>query len=79
MIIASGTSNRHVSSISEKVVEELKNNKIELLGCEGQQQGEWVLIDIGDVIVHIMHPSLRDYYQLEKLWSVESSQQSSSI
>jgi len=71
-----GTSNRQVSALANKVIEELKKNKIHLLGSEGQQQGEWILIDIGDVIVHIMQPTVRDYYQLEKLWSVKTNQQS---
>jgi ribosome-associated protein len=78
MIIASGTSNRQVSALANKVIEELKKNKIHLLGSEGQQQAEWILIDIGDVIVHIMQPTVRDYYQLEKLWSIKTNQQSSS-
>lgn len=70
MIIASGRSDRQVKAIAEKVVEMAKSNKIKPLGVEGQQQAEWILIDFGDVIAHIMRPATRDYYQLEKLWSV---------
>ncbi len=68
MIIASGTSNRHVKSIATLLVKELKAKKINLIGVEGEDAAEWILIDIGDVVVHVMQPKIRDYYQLEKLW-----------
>ncbi|MEM7026857.1 MAG: ribosome silencing factor [Pseudomonadota bacterium] len=68
MIIASGRSNRQVSAIAEKVVQQAKANGTIPLGEEGRKQGEWVLVDLGDIIVHIMHPETREYYQLEKLW-----------
>ena len=71
MIIASGRSDRQVKAIAEKVIETAKKRKIKPLGVEGRQQAEWILIDFGDVIAHIMHPNTRDYYQLEKLWSVD--------
>ncbi len=68
MVICSGRSTRQVSAISEKLVDRLK----ELLGyrckVEGQDQGDWVLIDAGDVIVHVFRPEVRDFYQLEKMW-----------
>ena len=70
MIIASGRSDRQVKAIAEKVIEMAKSIKIRPLGVEGQQQAEWILIDFGDVIAHIMRPATRAYYQLEKLWSV---------
>ena len=70
MIIASGRSNRQVKAIADKVIETTKTRRIRPLGVEGQNQAEWILIDFGDVIAHIMHPTTREYYQLEKLWSV---------
>ncbi len=70
MIIASGRSNRQVKAIAEKVIEIAKSSQIRPLGVEGQQQAEWILIDFGDLIAHIMQPTTRAYYQLEKLWSV---------
>ncbi len=70
MIIASGRSDRQVKAIAEKVIEMAKSIQIRPLGVEGQQQAEWILIDFGDVIAHVMRPAARTYYQLEKLWSV---------
>ncbi len=72
MVIASGRSNRQVTSIAEKVAEAAKTNGFEVLGLEGKTEGEWVLVDLGDVIVHVMHPETREYYQLEKLWNTDT-------
>ena len=72
MIIACGNSTRQVSALSDKVIEAAKERGIRPLGVEGALEGDWALIDLGDVIVHIMRPSIRDYYQLEKLWSVKA-------
>ncbi len=69
MIIASGTSNRHVKSLAENVIEEAKQHGIQPLGSEGLDQGEWALVDLGDAVVHVMQPRIRDFYQLEKLWT----------
>ena len=69
MIIASGTSTKQVTSIAEKLIEKAKKNKVPPYGTEGKQYGEWVLVDLGDIIVHIMRPTTRAHYQLEKLWS----------
>jgi ribosome-associated protein len=69
MIIASGGSDRQVRALADKVLETARELGIPLLGIEGQQEGEWILVDLGDVILHLMHPTTRAYYQLEKLWS----------
>ena len=68
ILIASGRSRRQVSALAEKLIQTVKENKYETLGIEGKTEGEWVLVDLGDIIVHIMHPRSREYYQLEKLW-----------
>ena len=70
MIIASGRSDRQVKAIADKVIEAAKTRQVRPLGVEGGQQAEWILIDFGDVIAHVMHPDTREYYQLEKLWAV---------
>lgn len=68
MIIASGTSSRHVRSVADKVVETMRDLGCKPLGMEGRDLAEWVLVDFGDVILHVMQPATRDLYQLEKLW-----------
>jgi ribosome-associated protein len=68
MVIASGTSDRHVVSLADRVVERIKQNQMMPLGVEGQNTGEWVLVDLGDAIIHVMKPQTREFYQLEKLW-----------
>ncbi len=69
MIVASGRSNRQVKAMADKVMEAAKEAGIQPLGVEGKEQGEWVLVDLGDVVVHAMQPATRDFYQLERLWS----------
>lgn len=69
MIVASGTSTRHVASIARRLVDAMREGGERPLGVEGEDVGEWVLVDFGDVVVHIMHPQTRDFYNLEKLWS----------
>lgn len=69
LIIANGTSNRHVKSLAGNVVEELKAAGHRPLGIEGLDVGEWVLVDFGDTVVHVMLQATRDFYELEKLWS----------
>ena len=70
MIIASGRSDRHVRSIAQALLERCKEAGFEPLGVEGQETGEWVLVDLGEVIVHVMLPKTRDFYSLEKLWDI---------
>ena len=69
MIIASGTSSRHIQSLSEQVLEKLKNNGVKDSKIEGKQSNEWKLVDGIDLIVHIFHPEKRKFYELEKIWS----------
>ena len=70
MVIASGTSTRHVKSIADSVALKAKQAGFPALGVEGAQAAEWVLIDLGDVVVHVMTPAIREFYALEKLWAV---------
>ena len=70
MVITSGTSTRHVKSIADSVALKAKQAGFPALGVEGAQAGEWVLIDLGDVVVHVMTPAIREFYALEKLWAV---------
>ena len=69
MIIASGTSSRHIQSLSEQVLEKLKDNGIQNSKIEGKESAEWKLVDGIDLIVHIFHPEKRKFYELEKIWS----------
>ena len=69
MIIASGTSSRHIQSLSEQVLEKLKDNGINDSKIEGKDSNEWKLVDGIDLIIHISHPEKRKFYELEKMWS----------
>ncbi len=69
MIIACGRSNRQVRAIADKIIETAKQIGLPLLGIEGQKDAEWILVDLGDFVIHIMQPQIREYYQLEKLWT----------
>ncbi len=71
MLIASGTSDRHVRALADNVVKRAKENGVRPLGIEGERGAEWVLVDLGEVIVHVMLPQAREHYQLEKLWTAE--------
>jgi len=70
MVVVSGTSDRHVKSIADHVIEQAKATGVRPLGVEGKEQAEWVLIDLGDVVVHVMQPAVREFYQIERLWGV---------
>jgi ribosome-associated protein len=78
MVFASGNSSRHVSSIAGSVVEAAKAAGTPPIGVEGMDVGEWVLVDLGDAIVHVMLPATREFYDLEKLWSEELVEASAS-
>lgn len=70
MVVASGNSDRHVRALARNVVTRADEAGQPPLGVEGDQEGEWVLIDLADVVVHVMLPRVRDFYQLERLWTV---------
>ncbi len=72
MIIVSGNTSRQVRAIANSVIMAVKKNAHPPLGTEGEEYGEWALVDLGDIIVHIMQPSVRDFYNLEKLWGEDS-------
>jgi ribosome-associated protein len=73
MVIASGTSDRHVRSAAQRVVEKAKEAGFRPHGVEGQQDGDWVLIDLSEIIVHVMLPRVREFYGLEKLWDMTAA------
>ena len=73
LVIASGNSDRHVRAIADRVVEEAKKSGFRPMGIEGERDGEWVLVDLQDVIVHIMLPRVREFYRLESLWDVSAA------
>lgn len=71
MVIVTSTSERHASALAEYVLVKVKENGLMPLGIEGQQGSDWVLLDLGDVILHVMTAQAREFYQLEKLWTVD--------
>jgi len=68
VVIASGDSSRQVNALAGSVQEKLKAMGARIVGVEGQRNGDWVLVDLGDIVVHVMHPAVRSYYNLEELW-----------
>lgn len=79
MIIATGTSRRHVRSVAERLVEKCKQTNCPLLGVEGLDEANWVLVDLQDVVVHIMQASARDFYKLENLWDMDFQTSDASV
>jgi len=75
MVVCNGTSSRQVRGIANRVVENAKKENLMPLGVEGEQKGEWVLVDLGDVVVHVMLPTIREFYQLERLWDIPNFKQ----
>ena len=73
LIVASGNSDRHVRSIADRVIEYSKKAAYRPMGVEGERDGEWVLVDLQDVIVHVMLPRVREFYRLEDLWDVSAA------
>ncbi len=72
MVVASGTSDRQVKALADSVIGRVKQHDVTPLGVEGQQAGEWIVVDLVDVVVHIMLPQVRDFYNLEKLWDINA-------
>ena len=68
VVIASGDSNRQVKALADSVQEKIKENGDKVYGVEGERSGEWVLVDLGDIVVHVMHPTVREFYNLEEVW-----------
>lgn len=68
VVIASGSSNRQTRSLAESVADSARQNKVTIVAYEGQDTGEWVLLDLGDIVVHCMQPNIRQYYNLEEIW-----------
>lgn len=73
MIIASGRSGRHISTLADKLSSRLKQEDMPILSIEGKETGDWVLVDCGDIIVHLFRPEIREIYQLEKMWSAPAA------
>ena len=71
MIICTGTSNRHIIALSNYLNEDLKDLNLNMMNVEGKKNGDWIVVDIGDVIVHLFRSEVREYYNLEKMWSIK--------
>lgn len=71
MVFCSGTSNRHVKSLANNVIDAVKKQDFHPIGIEGKEEGEWVLVDLGDIVIHVMLPKTRELYQLEQLWGMQ--------
>lgn len=71
IVVASGRSTRHVASVADSVADDLREQGIRPMGIEGEPGSEWILLDLGDAVLHVMTPEARDFYRLERLWSVD--------
>jgi len=78
MIVASGNSTRQCKAIADNVREKLKEKGVDARGIEGEKDGEWVLVDLGEIVIHVMVPATRAYYNLEQLWSESQSRRAAS-
>lgn len=79
MVVASGRSDRHVRAIADALLERCEAAGVEPLGVEGQEAGEWVLVDLADAIVHVMLPRVREFYQIENLWDISARDESAGL
>jgi ribosome-associated protein len=75
MVVATGTSHRHVQSIAERVREQAKAGGIQPAGVEGAEEGDWVLVDLGVAVVHVMQAEVRDFYRIENIWGVDDDEE----
>ena len=78
MVVASANSSRHVKAIADRVGEDAKKHNMRPLGVEGEDSAEWVLVDLGDVVVHVMIPKMRELYRLERIWGFDASEDEAS-
>lgn len=79
MVVASGTSNRHVRAVVDRVIEHAGEQGVKPIGVEGTEDGEWILIDLVDIVVHVMLPKAREFYDLERLWTLDSRVSESTV
>ncbi|MGE5472297.1 MAG: ribosome silencing factor [Bacteroidota bacterium] len=79
LVIATGDSNRQVKSLARNVQDKVREAGVEVLSTEGEDSGEWVLVDLGDIVVHVMQPTVRQYYNLEELWQATPSQRKKAV
>lgn len=79
MVVASGTSNRHVKAVVDRVIEHAGEQGVTPIGVEGVEDGEWILIDLVDIVVHVMLPKAREFYDLERLWTLDTQLTESTV